>query len=136
MKKVLFLLVALMLAAPIQDLRADNPPPPANPKPADVNNIPVPIFLNELTLNGPIYRTPGRGPRRPAQPQNCLKFEFPCDLGVVSVELQNDTTGEYSQSYVETASGSATVSYSGTQGHWTVTLTTADGDWARWEFVR
>ena len=133
MKRVLFLLVALMLAAPSNLLRADTPP---NPKPPviDTSILKSELFLGEFEQ--PYLRAPGRGPRRPAQSQPRLTLFFLGDLGTVSVELLNSTTGEYSQSFVDTAAGSATLAYSGTQGSWTVTVTTADGSWDCWEFER
>lgn len=136
MKRVLFLLVALMLAAPSNLLRADNPPPPpSNPPVIDTSILQSEIFLMEMQAV-PVLRAPGRGPHRPAQSQPSLTLHFLNDFGVVSVELWNTTTGEYSQSYVDTAAGSATLAYSGTQGNWIVKVTTADGAWDYWEFVR
>ena len=73
--------------------------------------------------------------RAPAQiPISCflednasLMVFFLADLGSVSVEIENQTTGEYNQTTMNALAGPALFPISGTSGHWTITFTLTSG---------
>ena len=49
------------------------------------------------------------------------------DLGSVTVEIENQTTGEYSQSVVNALAGPMPFIISGTSGHWRISFTLSSG---------
>ena len=52
---------------------------------------------------------------------------FRYDLGLVSVEIENLSTGEYSQTLVNASQGVHPFLISGTSGTWTITFTLSSG---------
>lgn len=48
-------------------------------------------------------------------------------LGTVTVEIENQTTGEYAQTLVNAMAGSTAFLISGTAGHWTIMFTLPSG---------
>lgn len=52
---------------------------------------------------------------------------FLSDLGSVSVEIENETTGTYSQQVVNTSYSPQPFLITGAAGHWTITFTLANG---------
>jgi hypothetical protein len=60
---------------------------------------------------------------------------FLFDLGYISVELENTTTGEYSQTLVNALAGPMVLPISGTAGQWTITFTLPSGVQYYGEFI-
>lgn len=56
-----------------------------------------------------------------------LEVTFLSNLGSVSVEIENQTTGEYTQTSVNSAISPAIFPISGNAGFWTITFTLPDG---------
>ena len=56
-----------------------------------------------------------------------LLVNYSIDLGSVSIEIENLTTGEYSQTQVNALAGPMVFPISGTAGHWTITFTLSSG---------
>ena len=56
-----------------------------------------------------------------------IAVDFQDNLGYVSVEIENLTTGEYTQTMVNSADGSAIFPISGNAGFWTITFSLSDG---------
>lgn len=54
-----------------------------------------------------------------------VNFLYP--LGIVSVEIENQTTGTYAQTNVNASQGVHPFLISGTVGHWTITFTLSNG---------
>lgn len=61
------------------------------------------------------------------QENSFLVVTFLADLGTVSVEIENQTTGEYNQTTMNALAGPALFPISGTSGHWTITFTLTSG---------
>lgn len=56
-----------------------------------------------------------------------LYATFPENIGSVTVEIENQTTGEYTQTVVNSAVGSAIFPISGNAGFWTIIFSLSDG---------
>ena len=56
------------------------------------------------------------------------------DLGSVTVEIENQTTGEYCQSVVNALAGPMPFIISGTSGHWRISFTLSSGIFYYGEF--
>lgn len=56
-----------------------------------------------------------------------IYVNFLYDLGTVSVEIENETTGAYSQSVINATQGVHPFLISGASGHWTITFTLSNG---------
>lgn len=56
-----------------------------------------------------------------------IVVNFHSSLGSVSVEIENQTTGEYSQTMVNAVAGPRSFPISGNAGFWTVTFTLSNG---------
>ena len=89
----------------------------------------IPIYES----NDPSIPTP---PKAPGQiPIECVYLSsastivvnYFYDLGSVTVEIENQTTGEYSQSVVNALAGPMPFIISGTSGHWSITFTLSSG---------
>ena len=104
------------MLAPVYDVRADGDDP-----------VTIPIEEGGGNESGPTYRGP--------IPISCvlhlstsvIEGNFFLDLGAVSVEIENQTTGEYSQTIVNAQAGPMFFPISGTVGFWTVTFTLSCG---------
>ena len=116
MKKLLLLLMMLCLAAPI--VTAQN----GNPKE---------ILVGEGGNEGgtPGYYAPALIPISAAYYASIttIMIYFRFNLGSVSVEIENQTTGEYSQTLVNATQGVHPFLISGTSGTWTITFTLSSG---------
>ena len=89
----------------------------------------IPIYES----NDPSIPTP---PKAPGQiPIECVYLSsastivvnYLYDLGSVTVEIENQTTGEYSQSVVNALAGPMPFIISGTSGHWRISFTLSSG---------
>lgn len=56
-----------------------------------------------------------------------LDICFLTNLGYVTIETENQTTGEYGQTIVNAVAGPMLLPISGTVGHWTITFTLLGG---------
>ena len=56
-----------------------------------------------------------------------IMVNFLFDLGYVSVEIENQTTGEYDQTVVNAQEGPMLFPISGTAGQWAITITLSVG---------
>ena len=89
----------------------------------------IPIYES----NDPSIPTP---PKAPGQiPIECVYISsastivvnYLYDLGSVTVEIENQTTGEYGQTVVNALAGPMPFIISGTSGHWRITFTLSSG---------
>lgn len=123
-KKPILLLCAAMLCAATY----------AHPDPPEGTQIPV--VRGTTPANSEI-------PKGPIQvPIDCVYYSdgstigvvFQENLGYVSVEIVNQTTGEYTQTTINSADGSAICPISGNPGFWTITFSLSDGTMYYGEF--
>lgn len=81
--------------------------------------------------NGPaaevLHRSPAQAPVLCLLAEDCLNVAFLSNLGSVSVEIENQTTGEYTQTVVNAVAGPMVFPFSGNAGFWTITFSLADG---------
>ena len=92
---------------------------------------PTPIVIGDLGPNGlPIYHAPAQVPIQAAysSSHSTIFVNFLYDLGYVSVEIENLTTGEYSQTVVNALAGPMAFPISSSAGHWTITFTFTNGE--------
>ena len=136
MKRILHLLVALLIVAPTAFAM---PEPPKNPTPTPKpgttqgdKSLEVFFDLPEHATGSPVIHAPGKPGHRP---RVALTIYFTTDLGLATVELSNEETGEYVQATVDTDFGEARIPFSGRPGTWTITITFADGEVDSWVFV-
>ena len=135
MKRILHLLVALLIVAPTAFA---TPEPPKNPTPkpgttqGDKSETVI-LYLDDIARSGkPVIHAPGKPGHRP---RAALTIFFTTDLGLATVELSNEETGEYVQATVDTDFGEARIPFSGRPGTWTITITFADGEVDSWVLV-
>lgn len=58
-----------------------------------------------------------------SEQSSTISVYFLANLGTVSVEIENQTTGEYSQSTINALAGATLFPISGTAGNWTIRFT-------------
>lgn len=75
-----------------------------------------------------IHRSPEQVPIECAFLSTSILVTYLSNLGSVTVELENLTTGEYSQTLVNALPGSSVLPFSGTSGTWTITFTLSGGE--------
>lgn len=77
----------------------------------------------------PIIRSPGSIPIEAVYYPliSTIVVNFLNDLGSVSVEIENVTTGAYSQAMINATQGVHPFMISGTAGYWTITFTLLSG---------
>ena len=97
--------------------------------------IPIPI-IGTNPPSEPLHRNPGIVPISCSVDLNafCLFVTFSYDLGDVDIVLENQTTGEYSLTSVDSATGGAIIPFSGSSGTWIIIFTLASGDVFEGEF--
>lgn len=119
MKKIFLLFVVLLSCAPLMSAQTGG------------GDDPEIIFVGEGGNGGssPIIRTPALIPIQAAyySSLSTIYVDFLYDLGSVSVEIENETTGEYSQTIINATQGLHPFFISGTEGHWTITFTLSNG---------
>ena len=119
MKRILLFLVALLSCAPLMSAQSGG------------GDDPVIIFIGEGGSVGstPIIHAPAIIPIEaayyPSMSTIMVNFLYP--LGIVSVEIENQTTGTYAQTNVNASQGVHPFLISGTAGHWTITFTLSNG---------
>ena len=64
-----------------------------------------------------------------------ILVNYQIDLGSVTIEIENLTTGEYSQTLVNAIAGPMLLPISGTAGQWTITFTLPSGVVYYGEFI-
>lgn len=92
---------------------------------------PMGIVIGEGGDGGgtPIFHAPALAPIQAAyySSLSTIMVNFRFDLGSVSIEIENETTGEYDQTTVNATQGVHPFLISGTSGHWTITFTLSNG---------
>ena len=118
MKRFLLFAAALLLTIPFNALRADG-------------DEPVEIIIGDggSMEGGPTHHAPSLIPMScyysAALSSILVNYQF--DLGATVIEIENPTTGEYSQTLVNALAGPMVLPISGTSGQWTITFTLASG---------
>ena len=98
---------------------------------ADGDDEQILIYVGEGGTNnqGPTFHAPTLVPMScyysAALSSILVNYQF--DLGAMVVEIENQTTGEYSQTLVNALAGPMILPISGTAGHWTITFTLSSG---------
>ena len=119
MKKVLLLILSLCLFAPIMIAQTGN-------------DDPIGIVIGESGGNGvnPSHHAPILIPIQavyyPSISTIMVRFLF--DLGTISVEIENETTGNYMQTTVNATQGMHPFVISGSSGLWLITFTFPSGE--------
>ena len=87
------------------------------------------IIEENASMGGPMFRDPTVIPISATaySSPSFIEIRFLADLGFVSVEIENQTTGEYTQTMVNSAISPAIFPISGNAGFWTITFTLPDG---------
>lgn len=92
----------------------------------DGGDPPTDILITEggSTGGGPIAHAPALIPIQAAYYPSIttILVDFLYDLGQVSVEIENETTGAYSQTTINAMQGVQPFLITGTSGHWTITF--------------
>ena len=96
---------------------------------ADGGDDPITIPIEEGGSNdpGPLFRNPSPIICVYNEMTYFLDVTFLVDLGSVVVEIENQTTGEYTQTQVNAQAGPMPFFISGTAGHWTITFSLSNG---------
>ena len=99
---------------------------------SDTSLIPV----RSIRQGGEILRSPAQIPLMCAVDTDipCIFVSFLDDLGDVDIVLENQTTGEYSLTSVDSATGGAIIPFSGSSGTWIIIFTLVSGDVFEGEF--
>lgn len=82
-----------------------------------------------------IHRSIGVVPIKCCYNQNALLATFQENLGLIIVEIENQTTGEFSQTTVYAEACPMVFAFSGTNGLWRVSFILTNGDRFSGEFV-
>ena len=89
------------------------------------------ILITEGNNQGgtPGYYAPALVPIQAAYylPLSTIYVDFLFNLGSVTVEIENETTGAYTQFVVNATQGIHPFVISGTAGHWTITFVLSNG---------
>lgn len=117
-KKQIFLLLGVVLLCVTTYASPDSP-----------EGEPIPITRGTTTEYSEIPKVPG------LIPLDCVYYSNPSTivvnyhsaLGAVSVEIENETTGEYTHTVVNAVAGPMVFPFSGNAGFWTITFSLADG---------
>ena len=119
MKKLLLLLFSLCLFAPMVSAQSGG------------NADPVTIIIGEFgdTGGSPSHHAPALIPIQAAYYSSIttILVDFLFDLGSVSVEIENQTTGSYSQTTVNATQGVHPFMISGDMGDYMITFTLSNG---------
>ena len=94
---------------------------------ADGGDVQIPVNVGDGGTNngGPTHHAPMLVPISAVyySSLSSIVASYLYDLGSVTVEIENQTTGEYSQSVVNALAGPMPFIISGTSGHWRVSFT-------------
>lgn len=103
---------------------------------AKAEHKPIIIVREPTTPSEVIHRAPAQIPITCIlEDDSFLVLNYLENLGMVSVEIENQTTGEYDQLYVNALLGSMIFPISGTTGNWTITLTLSSGAVYKGDFI-
>lgn len=119
MKKILFFFFALLMVVPISNARPDGDDP-----------VDILIIGEGGTNNGdPFHRSSGEIPIEASYYSSLSMFllNFSYDLGSVSIEIENLTTGAYSQTVINATQGAHPLVIAGTAGVYEITFTLTNG---------
>lgn len=97
----------------------------------DVNII---IANTQEAIEEVVHRDPASAPIMCTLEEGYLDVTFLINIGFVFIEIENLTTGEYTQTAVNSATGSAVFPISGNAGFWTITFSLSDGTMYYGEF--
>ena len=117
MKKIVLLLccIATLISNTALNAATDDP-------------LPIPISIHEIGEEGTIiFRGPSQCPITCFLVGETIEVTFLNSLGTVTVEIENQTTGEYAQTLVNAMAGSTAFVIFGTAGHWTIMFTLPSG---------
>ena len=121
MKKFLLLVLSVCLCSPL--VKAQNG---GGGEPPEI----IIIGGGGSSGGSPIHYAPAQVPIQAAyySSHSTVFVNFVYDLGYVSVEIENLTTGEYSQTVVNALAGPMAFPISSSAGHWTITFTFTNGE--------
>ncbi|MBQ9450724.1 MAG: hypothetical protein IJQ93_11570 [Bacteroidales bacterium] len=126
MKKILLFATALLLTIPFNVIYADG-------------DDPIEIIIGDggSMEGGPTYHAPAFVPILGiySAVKSSVLINYLYDLGTIVIEIENQTTGEYSQSLVNALAGPMLLPISGTAGQWTITFTLPSGVVYYGEFI-
>ena len=95
-------------------------------------DVPIPILPEGTSTSDVgeiIYRTPALVPLACVlEDDACLAITWFADLGTVSVEIENQSTGEYYQNEVCACEGTDNFLISGSAGAWRLTVTLSNDE--------
>ena len=118
MKKFFLFIMLLCLSAPIMVAQTGG-------------DDPIGILIGEggVGVGGPSHHAPALIPISAAYyaSLSTIVVNFQFNMGSVSVEIENETTGEYTQTTVNALAGPMPFLISGTAGHWIITCTLSNG---------
>ena len=101
------------------------------PAKADDGDVQIPVNVGDGGTNngGPTHHAPVLIPISATyySSLSSIVVNYLYDLGSVTVEIENQTTGEYCQSVVNALAGPMPFFISGTSGHWRITFTLPSG---------
>lgn len=119
MKRVLFLVIALLCAAPLLDAQTGV-------------DDPIGIIIGEGGYVGgnPAHYAPALIPLQAAYypSLSTIMVYFRFDLGMVSVEIENLNTGEYGLTAINATQGVHPFVISGDDGSWSITFSLSNGN--------
>lgn len=118
-KLLIFLSAFLIMLVPFQKIMANG----------DGDQILISFDEGGTNGQGPIYHVPALIPITGyySSTLSTIVVNFPFNLGYVSIEIENQTTGEYSQSLINALAGPMLLPISGTAGQWTITFSLSSG---------
>lgn len=119
MKKLLLLFLSLCLFAPMVSAQSGG------------NEDPITIIIGEFgdTGGSPSHHAPALIPIQAAYYSSIttILVDFLYDLGSVFVEIENQTTGSYSQTTINATQGVYPFVITGVTGHWVIVFTLENG---------
>ena len=88
------------------------------------------IPIRSSNPDGLIFRSPVEEPILCSVDTDALyiSVSFLLDLGYVTIEVENTTTGEYASSVVNSALLYSILPFTGSSGNWRITFTLSSGD--------
>lgn len=92
-----------------------------------VADEPANIIIINPKADEVIHRNPQQVPITCVCLSQALEVSFLSNLGAVSVEIENETTGEYTHTVVNAVAGPMVFPISGNAGFWTITFTLSNG---------
>lgn len=114
-KRLISRIICVLLCNPLTVSFADEP-------------IPIPIPVLEIgEESSTIIRGPEQSPIVCYLSGISLQAAFLYAMGSVSAEIENESTGEYSQTTINATQGVHPFLISGNAGHWTITFTISSG---------